>query len=150
LEINWDFRYKLMRMHTSAHVLGSIVCGKGALVSGNQLGFDETRFDFTFENFDRQVFDDAVKEANEALLKGIELRVYELPREEALKLPGVIKLASILPPEIAVWRIVEIPGVDLQADGGTHVRNTLEVGKIEITKLENKGARNKRVYYKLE
>lgn len=148
-KIDWPRRYALMRMHTAAHTLGSLMYGNGWLITGNQLGVEESRFDFSMEEFDRQKFEQIVAQANSELGKNIALKVYELPREEALQIPEVVKLAGALPPNIPVLRIVEIPGVDLQADGGTHVANTSEVGKIEITKLENKGAKNKRVYFKL-
>jgi Ser-tRNA(Ala) deacylase AlaX len=77
------------------------------------------------------------------------VKTYELPREEALKIPGVIKMAEALPPAIPRLRIVEIEGVDRQADGGTHVRNLNEVGEIVFLKAENKGRNNRRIYYKL-
>lgn len=147
--IDWQRRYSLMRMHTAAHTLGSLMYKQGWLITGNQLGVEESRFDFSMENFDRQKFEEVVAQANLELAKNVELKIYELPREEALKIPEVVKLAGALPPSIPILRIVEIPGVDLQADGGTHVRNTKEVGRIEITSLENKGAKNKRVYFRL-
>lgn len=147
--VDWQRRYALMRMHTAAHVLGSLMYRQGWLITGNQLGEEESRFDFSMQEFDRNKFGEVVQQANAELAKAIELKIYELPREEALKIPEVVKLAGALPPTIPVLRIVEIPGVDLQADGGTHVRNTAEVGSASISRLENKGAKNKRVYFKL-
>ncbi len=148
--LDWDRRYKLMRMHTAAHVLGSMMFNElGAKITGNQLEVDKTRFDFNLEEFDRVKFDAAVAKANEALSKSVELSIYSLPREEAMKIPGVVKLAGALPPSISELRIVEIPGVDIQADGGTHVHNLSEVGRIEIMKLENKGKENRRIYFTL-
>ncbi|MFH1056525.1 MAG: alanyl-tRNA editing protein [Candidatus Micrarchaeota archaeon] len=149
LKIDWERRYALMRMHTAAHVLGSTAYGIGALVTGNAVEPDESRFDFSFENFDRRKFDETVAQANEKLASGAEVKVYELPREEAFKIPGIVKLAGALPPSIPVLRIVEIVGLDIQADGGVHVANTRECGKIVITKLDNKGSKNKRIYFKL-
>ncbi len=149
--INWDRRYKLMRMHTASHVLGSTMYYEAnVFVTGNQIEEDKTRFDFSMENFDRAKFDEIVKKANEHLSKDIETKVYSLPREEAMKIPGVVKLAGALPPSINILRIVEIPGVDLQADGGTHVKKLSEVGKIEILRLDNKGTNNKRIYFTLK
>lgn len=78
------------------------------------------------------------------------MKVYWLPRDEALRIPGIVKLAERLPPEAAEIRVVEIPGVDIQADGGPHVRNTCEVGRIVLQRLESKGARRKRAYYTVE
>lgn len=151
LAIDWERRFKLMRMHTAAHVLGSVAFKKGVLVTGNQLDVDQTRFDFSFgTGLHKEALEESVAEANELLKGNVEVKTYELPREEALKLPGIIKLADKLPPNIDVLRIVEIPGIDLQADGGTHVKNLKEIGTIKIEKIENKGSKNKRLYYSLE
>jgi len=149
LKIDWERRYALMKMHTAAHVLGSTAYEIGALITGNAIAPDESRFDFSFENFDRLKFDETVANANVKLASGAEVKTYELPREEAFKIQGIVKLANALPPNIPVLRIVEIVGLDTQADGGVHVANTRECGKIEITRLENKGAKNKRIYFKL-
>jgi Ser-tRNA(Ala) deacylase AlaX len=146
--LDWERRYALMRMHTAAHVLGSVMYNElGALITGNQLETDKTRFDFNLVEFDRARFDSTVAKANEALSKPIDVKTYSLPRDEAMRIPGVVKLAGALPPSISVLRIVEIPGIDIQADGGTHVRNLAEVGKIEIIRLENKGKENRRIYF---
>ncbi len=148
--IDWERRYRLMRMHTAAHVLGATMYRElGVLITGNQLEEDRARFDFSLESFDRPKFEDVVRKANESLAGGAELRTYSLPREEAMKIPGVVKLANVLPPSITTLRIVEIPGIDIQADGGTHVKSLREVGRIEIQKLENKGRDNRRIYFSL-
>ncbi len=148
--VDWERRYKLMRTHTAAHVLASTMHKElGALITGNELGEDKTRFDFNLENFDREKFDQVVDKVNELLKQDVDLKVYSLPRDEAMKIEGVVKLANALPPSIQILRIVEIPGVDLQADGGTHVKNLKEVGQIELIKLDNKGKNNRRIYFKL-
>lgn len=148
--LEWDRRYKLMRMHTAAHVLGSIMFNDlGASITGNQLEIDKTRFDFNLVGFDREKFDQVVQKANSILTKDISLKIYSLPRDEAMKIPGIVKLAAALPPGISELRIVEIPGVDIQADGGTHVRSLKEVGRISVLKLENKGKENRRIYFTL-
>lgn len=148
--LNWERRYKLMRSHTAAHVLASTMNKEAnVLITGNQIEEDKIRFDFNLETFDRAVFEDIVKKANELLKEDIELRVYSLPREEAMKIEGVVKLAVALPPAISELRIVEIPGIDLQADGGTHVKNIKECGQIELIKLENKGKDNRRIYFRI-
>ncbi len=150
LVLDWDRRYKLMRMHTAAHLLAATMNKElGCLITGNQLDLDKSRFDFNLAEFDRAKFDIVVGKANEALSQDAELKVYSLPREEAMKIPGVVKLAGALPPSISELRIVEIPGIDIQADGGTHVHNLKEVGKIGIIKLENKGKDNRRIYFSL-
>ena len=149
-EIDWERRYKLMKMHTAAHLLATLMHRHlGAKITGNQLDVEKTRFDFNLPDFDRGKFEEIVAMANQEISKDIELKVYVLPREEALKLPDVVKLANALPPSLAHLRIVEIPGIDVQADGGTHVKNLKEVGKIEILKLENKGKDNRRIYFTL-
>lgn len=148
--IDWERRYLLMRMHTAAHVLAGTMHSKlGAQITGNQLGTDKTRFDFNLPEFDRGKFDLIVDEVNGLLRQDLELKIYSMPREEALRLPGMVKLANALPPAITELRIVEIPGIDTQADGGTHVRNLKEVGEIKILKLENKGKDNRRIYFTL-
>ena len=148
-EIDWARRYKLMRTHTAGHVLGSVLFSKGALITGNQLDVDQTRFDFSIESFDRALLDACVSEANRLCAESHAISVSSLPREEALKLPGMVKLAGALPPSLTTLRIVSIEGIDTQADGGTHVKNTQEVGAIELLRVENKGAKNRRIYFKL-
>lgn len=149
--LDWDRRFKLMRSHTAAHLFASLLCvGTGALVTGNQLEVDKVRFDFSLERFDPQVLEEYVGKTNALLRTDTPLRWYELPREEALKIPGVVKMAEAFPPEIPRLRIVEIIGLDKQADGGTHVRSLREVGQIEVLKTENKGKNNRRIYFKLK
>jgi misacylated tRNA(Ala) deacylase len=148
--LDWERRYKLMRSHTAAHVFASLLCtGTGALVTGNQLEEDKIRFDFSLERFDPEILTQYIDKANELFRKDIPVKWYELPREEALKIPGVIKMAEAFPPEIPRLRIVEVVGVDKQADGGTHVKNLKEVGQIKGLKTENKGKNNRRVYFVL-
>jgi len=149
-ELDWKRRYKLMRSHTAAHVFASLLCeGTGALVTGNQLEEDKTRFDFSLDEYDPQILTLYLDEANELFKKDIPVKWYELPKEEALKIPGVVKMAEALPPDIPTLRIVEIVGVDKQADGGTHVRSLHEVGQIRLLKTQNKGKNNRRVYFEL-
>ena len=148
--LDWERRYRLMRSHTAAHVFASLICnGEGALVTGNDLGLDKIRFDFSLESLNRETILKYVEKANELFKKDIPVKTYWLPREEALKIPGVIKMAEALPPNIPKLRIVEIVGVDKQADGGTHVRNLREVGQIEFLKAVSKGKKNKRVYFRI-
>ena len=148
--IDWEHRYRLMRSHTAAHLFASLLCtGTGALVTGNQLEEDKIRFDFSLERFDPDVLREYIDKANALFSKDIQVKWYELPREEALKIPGVVKMAEAFPPEIPCLRVVEIMGVDRQADGGTHVKNLNEVGQIKLIKTENKGKHNRRVYFTL-
>ncbi len=148
MKIDWERRYSMMRMHTAAHLISSLIYKKtGAKITGNQLGLDKSRIDFNLENFDRELIFSIEPEANELIEKGIEVKSYFLPRDEAFKIPELIKLKDVLPPNIPELRIVEIVGVDIQACGGTHVKNLKEIGKIKILKAENKGKNNRRLYY---
>ena len=147
-KIDWERRYRLMRMHTAAHIIDAVLYEKAkALCTGNQLNVDKSRIDFSLENFDREKIQEYIKISNELAKKGIEVKIYFKDREEALKIPGVIKLAKAMPPEVKELRIVEIPGIDLQADGGTQVKNTSEIGEISLVSVDNKGRNNRRLYY---
>lgn len=150
-EIDWVRRYKMMRMHTAGHVLSAIMFQKsGILITGNQIDADKTRFDFSMENFDKEAFQTLVEDANAAIGRNLPVSISYLKRDEAMRLPGVVKLASALPPDVQELRMVKIGDVDFQADGGTHVKNTSEVGKIVFLGAENKGKSNRRIYYSLE
>jgi misacylated tRNA(Ala) deacylase len=148
--LNWERRYKLMRSHTAAHVIASLLNqGTGALITGNQLEENHVRFDFSLEKFDRDLFELYLAKPNVLFITDILAKWYELPKEEVLKIPGIVKMAEAFPPDLPVLRIVEIVNVDKAADGGTHVRNLNEVGKVELLKTENKGKSNIRIYFRL-
>ena len=148
--INWERRYMLMRMHTAAHVLSSVVAKNGALITGKQLGIDGSRIDFSFENFNKERIDEIADRANKLIEKGAHVKTYFLKKDDALKIPGVVKLAEKMPPDLPELRIVDIDKVDVQACGGTHVRDIREIGKIRVTGTENKGKANRRMYYTVE
>ena len=146
--IDWERRYKLMKLHTAAHLFASIFHNKGnALITGNKIEPDCARMDFSLEIFDKQIIDDYCKLANELIQKNAPVKIHYMKREEALKIPDMVKLANKMPPDVETLRIVEIEGVDKQADGGCHVNSLKEIGKIEILKIENKGKSNRRVYF---
>ena len=146
--IDWDRRYRIMRMHTSAHLLSSIFNKEtGALITGNQIEPDKSRIDFSLENFDREKMLAHCQKANEAIAKNPPVKTYFMEREEAIKIPGIIKLATAAPPDVKELRIVEIEGYDTQADGGVHVKSLGEITKIEPMKFENKGKSNRRLYF---
>jgi len=146
--IDWDRRYGLMQLHTAAHLIAAVMYRDySALITGGQVDVDQAKLDFNLPRTDREVFEDAVKKANEEAAKHVELKIYFLSRDEALKVPGVVKLAERMPPEERELRIVEIPGIDLQADGGPHVKNTGEIGEIQLLKIENKGKNQRRIYF---
>ena len=147
-EINWGRRHRLMRLHTAAHLIAAVLYRDyNALITGGQVNVDQAKLDFNLEKTERITFEDAVAKANIEVRKESELKVYFLEREEALKTQGIVKLAERMPPDVRNLRIVEIPGIDLQADGGPHVRNTQEIGDIRIVKIENKGKTQRRVYF---
>ena len=145
--IDWDFRYRMMRTHTALHILCGIIWKEfGVQVTGGQMYPDRARMDFSMENLDRERITYIEQKVNEAIQADHPIRVYTLPREKAFEIPDLVRTRiNLLPPEIEEIRIVEIVGLDLQADGGTHVNHTSEVGGIKITKTENKGRINKRL-----
>lgn len=147
-KIDWERRYKLMRTHTAAHVLASAISKKtGALFTGGELTLDKCKIDFSVEELSIEQAKEFVNDANIALSKNMDIEVYYLSREEFTKKPELVKLAKGISDKIAKVRIVDIGGYDIEADGGTHVKNTKEVGKIELVKIENKGKGRKRIYY---
>lgn len=149
--IDWERRYRVMRMHTTAHILSAVVNREtGALITGNQISPVESRIDFSLEAFDREMFGGYVKMANEAAAGGAEVKTFFMKREEALNTPGFVKLADALPPAVAELRIVQIGWIDTQADGGVHVKNTSEIGEIVVNRIENKGKSNRRLYFSLK
>ena len=147
-KLDWDRRHRIMRMHTSAHLLSAIFNKRtGALITGNQIEPDKSRVDFSLENFDRDRMLTYCAEANDAIAKSAPVKTYFMKREEALKIPGITKLATAAPPDVQELRIVEIEGYDTQADGGVHVKNLSEIVKIDPVKFENKGKSNRRLYF---
>jgi Ser-tRNA(Ala) deacylase AlaX len=148
--IDWERRYSLMRYHTAAHILSAVVHEHaGALITGNQIAEGKLRIDFSLENYDPVQMQHYVDEANRLIAKHVDVHTRFLPREEALRLPGVVKLAGALPPNIPELRIVSIGSgddlIDEQADGGTHVLNTREIGTLKLERLDNKGKSNRRI-----
>ncbi|MFN3910378.1 MAG: alanine--tRNA ligase-related protein [Candidatus Anstonellaceae archaeon] len=150
LQLDWNRRYRLMRMHTAAHVLAAVLYKENILISGNQLGEDKSRFDFNLENFDQDFLKEAINKANQICKEGQEVKSFFISKDQIQNYPGIIKLLSknILE-KLEKIRLVEIEGTDIQADGGTHVKNTAEVGEILFLKAENKGKNNRRVYFSL-
>jgi misacylated tRNA(Ala) deacylase len=151
-ELDWDRRYALMRTHTAMHILCGVIWKQyGASVTGGNMEPLKGRMDFEFESM-RQEF---VREIEALINAEVELArpvtSAFLPRAEAFAIPDLIRTKiNLLPPDIREVRVVEIVGLDLQADGGTHVRNTREVGPLKITDYKSKGASNKRLVVSLE
>ncbi len=148
--LDWDRRYRIMRMHTAAHALSAVFNREaGALITGNRIEPDESRIDFSIGSMDRDVMTSYVDAVNMEISRNPAVKTYFLPRDEALKIPAIVKLAGASPPDVDTFRIVEIEGLDTQADGGVHVRRLGEVGGIVPVRFENKGKSNRRLYFRL-
>jgi Ser-tRNA(Ala) deacylase AlaX len=149
--IDWEKRYRIMRMHTAAHILSAVVNSEsGALITGNQISPDDSRVDFNLESFDREKMSVYIDRVNQAVERGLDVTTYFMKREEALANPGFVKLANAMPPNLDVLRIVKIGDVDTQADGGVHVKNTREIGKVIGLKIDNKGKSNRRMHFTVQ
>jgi len=149
--LDWDRRYQLMRTHTALHVLcGTVFRDYGALVTGGDMEPLKGRMDFEFETMRGELVREIEAAVNQEVAAGREIRVKILPRAEAFQIPDLIRTKiNLLPEGITQVRTVEIVGLDLQADGGTHVRNTAEVGSIKVADYKSKGAINKRIYIEI-
>lgn len=151
-QLDWERRYRLMRTHTAMHILCGVVWRDyGAQVTGGNMEPLEGRMDFEFETM-RQELVAAIEDAINAEV-GAERPVFVrvLPRAEAFAIPDLIRTKiNLLPEGISEVRTVELEGLDLQADGGTHVANTREVGRITVSDYKSKGKINKRIYLTLE
>jgi len=147
--IDWDRRYKLMRVHSAAHIVAeSLFRNSNALTTGNQLSLEECRLDSNFE-YSPELIEKTFAEANEVIAKDLPITYEMMSREEAEKLPNLTKLMKGLPEQIKEVRVLSIGDYDQQADGGTHVKSTKEIGKVEFVKYNSKGKNNKRIYFKL-
>ena len=149
--IDWQRRYQLMRTHTAMHILcGVIWRDYGASVTGGNMDPLKGRMDFEFETMHQDLVAAIEQAVNHEVEAARPVVVNILPREEAFQIPDLIRTKiNLLPEDIAEVRTVELVGLDLQADGGTHVRNTSEVGPIRITDYKSKGKINKRIYLEL-
>jgi misacylated tRNA(Ala) deacylase len=150
--LDWEQRYQLMRTHTALHVLCGVVWRDyGASVTGGNMDPLRGRMDFEFETMRKELVAEIEANVNAEIEKGHPVRTAILPREEAFQIPDLIRTKiNLLPPQIQEVRTVEILGLDLQADGGTHVANTSEVGRVRVVDYKSKGAINKRIYLELE
>ena len=151
-EIDWDRRFKLMRTHSALHVLcGVVFRDYGALVTGGDMEPLAGRMDFEFERMQADLVREIEASVNKEVEAARDIIVNILPREEAFKIPDLIRTKiNLLPEGIKNVRTVEITGLDLQADGGTHVSNTKEIGRIRVVDYKSKGAINKRLYIVIE
>jgi misacylated tRNA(Ala) deacylase len=142
IEIDWERRYRLMRLHTALHLLGAVV---KAPVTGGRIGDDKAHLDFDVE-MEKLVKDEIEARLNELTKSGAETRARWITDAELDARPELVKTMSVAPPRgEGRVRLLEIPGVDLQACGGTHVRHTSEIGRLVVARIRSEGKRNKRV-----
>lgn len=145
--IDWERRYLTMRTHTALHALSGVVFRDyGAKVTGGNMTPGEARMDFELEGISQEFGQQIERILNEELVKGYPTEIITMAREIALQDPDLIRTkVNLIPDFIEEIRVVDIKGLDRQADGGTHVNSTLEVGRIEVVKTESKGKANKRM-----
>jgi len=150
--LDWDLRFALMRTHSAMHILcGVIWRDYGASVTGGQMKPLQGRMDFEFERMKKELVEEIEEKINLEVTAARPITVRILPREEAFRIPDLIRTKiNLLPEHIQEVRVVEIAGLDLQADGGTHVANTSEVGRLRIADYKSKGRINKRLVVALE
>jgi misacylated tRNA(Ala) deacylase len=150
--IDWDRRYRLMRTHTALHILCGVVWRDyGALVTGGDMRPGEARMDFELEQMSSEFAQEIEEKINAEVAAGRDVLVDNLTRQKAEQAPDLIRTKiNLLPPNIREVRTIDIHGLDLQADGGTHVANTVEVGRIRVVGHESKGRINKRLRIALE
>ena len=148
--IDWDRRYTCMRYHTCLHILSGVVFHRfGSDITGGQIYLDRARMDLSLPEFDRSVADQVVAEINRVVSQNFPIQVRFVPRAELERNPGLVRVDAELVPDVQELRVIDIQGFDAQADGGTHLHSTGEVGSVTLQKIENKGARNKRLYLML-
>lgn len=144
--LDWDRRYVIMRYHSALHVLVGVIYKQfGAMVTGGMIHPDRARMDFSLEDLNKDRVATIEAEANRVIQERRRLLVRYVSRAE-FERSNLTRLASnLLPPQIREVRVIDIEGFDAQADGGTHVANTEEIGRLAITKTENKGKFNRRL-----
>lgn len=151
-KIDWIRRYQLMRTHSAMHILCGVVWRDyQAKVTGGNMEPLKARMDFEFESFSADLVKEIEIKINEEIQKNLIINVKILPRAEAFEIPDLIRTkVNLLPEALKEIRTIEIEGLDLQADGGTHVKSLTEVGSIRITKHKSKGKINKRMEVELD
>ena len=150
--IDWDNRYNYMKYHTALHILcGAVFELYGGLITGGQIYKDRARLDFDLEQFNKETVSKIENRTNEIVKENHLIQVKSIPREEAENIQDLIRTkVNLLPPNLKEIRLVDIVDFDQQADGGTHVASTGEVGAVKIFKTENKGKIRKRIEISLE
>jgi misacylated tRNA(Ala) deacylase len=146
LELDWERRHRLMRLHTALHLLGAVV---KAPVTGGRIGEDKAHLDFDVD-MSRLVAGDIEAQLNELVHAAVDTRARWITDAELDAHPELVKTMSVAPPRgEGRVRLLEIPGIDLQACGGTHVANTAEIGRLQVVRIRSEGKRNKRVTLEL-
>jgi misacylated tRNA(Ala) deacylase len=150
--IDWERRYALMRMHTALHVLNGVIwLDHGARVTGAHMTPEEGRLDFELPAMSQEFARAVEARVNEQIERDLPVKVRFLPRQEADADPSLIRLkANLIPRSIDPLRVIDIVGLDRQADGGTHVASTREIGAVRVVKVQSKGKANKRVRIALD
>lgn len=149
--IDWERRYNIMRTHTALHALSGVVWRDfGAKVTGGNMEEGAARMDFELDAISAEFGKEVERRLNDELVKGYPTEVVYLARDAALQDPDLIRTkVNLIPEWVEEIRVVDIVGLDRQADGGTHVKSTLEVGQVEVVKTESKGKANKRMKIRL-
>ncbi len=150
--LDWERRHRIMRTHTAMHILcGVIWRDHHVSVTGGNMDPGKGRMDFEFENLSKEMITEIESKCNQEVEADRKITTKILPREEALRIPDLIRTkVNLIPEAVSEIRIVEIIGLDMQADGGTHVNSTADVGQIRLVDYKSKGAINKRIYLEIE
>jgi misacylated tRNA(Ala) deacylase len=146
-EVDWERRHQLMRTHTALHVLCGVIWNEyGVAVTGGNMEPLSARMDFEFDPLPSGFGETIEARVNEELAAARPIDIVFLPRSTAVEDEDLIRTkVNMIPPSVQEIRVVDIVGLDKQADGGTHVRTTNEVGRIKVVKTESKGKGNKRI-----
>lgn len=154
LVIDWDRRYRVMRLHTSLHILSAVMYERsGYLITGSQIYEDRARIDFPAEEMNKDVAVEIVEEANRVASRGYKVETFFVTPDQAREMMHLFRVADFKKYEKYMTRplrVVKIGDIDIQFDGGTHVRDTREIGDIKFLKYESKGRRNRRIYILVE
>ncbi|MGA7097537.1 MAG: alanyl-tRNA editing protein [Acidimicrobiia bacterium] len=150
-QIDWERRYRTMKTHTALHALSGVVYRDfGAKVTGGNMEPGAARMDFELDGISVEFGQEVERRLNEELVKGYPTEVVFMARQEAMKDPDLIRTkVNLIPEWVEEIRVIDIVGLDRQADGGTHVATTLEVGEVKVIKTESKGKANKRMRIEL-
>ena len=150
--LDWERRYLLMRIHSAQHVLNGVIWNEyGAHVTGASMTPGEGRLDFELSSMSQEFARTVEQAVNEQIRRDLEVRVLFLPRSEADTDPSLLRLkANLIPRSVDPLRVIDIVGLDRQADGGTHVASTREIGRVRVLEAKSKGKANKRIRIAVE